>query len=71
MMCDLRKISQKTKDLFDKLDEKLRHTDERYRYRLGVNGLNEVCFTDFRTMTDIKGNRNIQIAIKKMLEELK
>lgn len=71
MMCDLRKISQRTKDLFDKLDEKLCHTDERYRYRLGVNGLNEVCFTDFRTMTDIKGNRNIQIAIKKMLEELK
>ena len=71
MMCDLRKISQRTKDLFDKLDEKLRYTDERYRYRLGVNGLNEVCFTDFRTMTDIKGNRNIQIAIKKMLEELK
>ena len=71
MMCDLKKISQRTKDLFDKLDKKLRHTDERYRYRLGVNGLNEVCFTDFRTMTDIKGNRNIQIAIKKMLEELK
>lgn len=71
MMCDLKKISQRTKDLFDKLDKKLRHTDERYRYRLGVNGLNEVCFTDFRTMTDIKGSRNIQIAIKKMLEELK
>lgn len=71
MMCDLRKISQRTKDLFDKLDEKLRHTDECHRYRLGVNGLNEVCLTDFRTMTDIKGNRNIQIAIKKMLEELK
>lgn len=70
-MCDLRKISQRTKDLFDKLDEKLRRTEERYRYRLGVNGLNEVCLTDFRTMTDIKGNRNIQIAIKKMLEELK
>lgn len=67
-MCDLSKISNRTKELFDKLDSKLRGTDEQYRYRLGVNGLNEVCFTDFRTMTDVKGNRAAQQAIKKLLE---
>lgn len=67
-MCDLSKISNRTKELFDKLDSKLRGTDEQYRYRLGVNGLNEVCFTDFRTMKDVKGNRAAQQAIKKLLE---
>lgn len=67
-MCDLSKISSRTKELFNKLDSKLRGTDEQYRYRLGVNGLNEVCFTDFRTMTDVKGNRAAQQAIKKLLE---
>ncbi len=67
-MCDLSKISNRTKELFDKLDSKLRGTDEQYRYRLGVNGLNEVCFTDFRTMEDVKGNRAAQQAIKKLLE---
>lgn len=67
-MCDLSKISKRTKELFNKLDSKLRGTDEQYRYRLGVNGLNEVCFTDFRTMTDVKGNRAAQQAIKKLLE---
>ena len=67
-MCDLSKISSRTKELFDKLDSKLRGTDEQYRYRLGVNGLNEVCFTDFRTMVDVKGNRAAQQAIKKLLE---
>ena len=71
MKCDFTKISKQTKDAFNKLDAKLRNTDERYRYRLGVNGLNEVCLTDFRTMTDIKGNRNIQNFIKELLKESK
>lgn len=34
-MCDLSKISQKTKEMFDKLDSKLQGTDEQYRYRIG------------------------------------
>lgn len=67
-MCDLSKISKKTKEMFDKLDSKLQGTDEQYRYRIGVNGLNEVCLTDFRTMTDVKGNRAIQNFIKNLLE---
>lgn len=67
-MCDLTKISEKTKEMFNKLDSKLQGTDEQYRYRLGVNGLNEVCLTDFRTMTDVKGNRAIQNFIKNLLE---
>ena len=67
MMCDLRKISKRTKDLFNELDRKLTGTDDEYRYSLGVNGLNEVCFTDFRTMTDVKGNRAAQAAIKELL----
>ena len=67
-MCDLTKISEKTKEMFNKLDSKLYETDEQYRYRLGVNGLNEVCLTDFRTMTDVKGNRAIQNFIKNLLE---
>ena len=67
-MCDLTKISEKTKEMFNKLDSKLYGTDEQYRYRLGVNGLNEVCLTDFRTMTDVKGNRAIQNFIKNLLE---
>lgn len=70
-MCDLTKISKKTKEAFNKLDAKFRNTDECYRYRLGVNGLNEVCLTDFRTMTDVKGNRNIQNFIKELLKESK
>lgn len=67
MMCDLRKISQRTKDLFNELDRKLTGTDDEYRYLLGVNGLNEVCFTDLRTNTDVKGNRAAQAAIKELL----
>ncbi len=67
MMCDLRKISQRTKDLFNELDRKLKGTDDEYRYLLGVNGLNEVCFTDLRTNTDVKGNRAAQAAIKELL----
>lgn len=67
MMCDLRKITQRTKDLFNELDRKLAGTDDEYRYALGVNGLNEVCFTDFRTMTDVKGNKAAQAAIKELL----
>ena len=67
-MCDLTKISKRTQTLFNELDKKLCNTDERYRYRLGVNGLNEVCLTDFRNGTDIKGNRAIQRFIKTLLE---
>lgn len=67
MMCDLRKISQRTKDLFNELDRKLKGTDDEYRYLLGVNGINEVCFTDLRTNTDVKGNRAAQAAIKELL----
>ena len=67
MMCDLRKISQRTKDLFNELKRKQKGTKDEYRYALGVNGLNEVCFTDFRTMTDVKGNRAAQAAIKELL----
>lgn len=70
-MCDLSKISKRTKELFDKLDSKLRGTDEQYRYRIGVNGLNEVCLTDFRTMTDVKGNRAVQSFIINLLQEVK
>lgn len=66
-MCDLRKITQRTKDLFNELDRKVTGTDDEYRYALGVNGLNEVCFTDFRTMTDVKGNKAAQAAIKELL----
>ena len=69
MMCDLNKITQRTKDLFNKLDRKLKGTDDEYRYALGVNGLNEVCFTDFRTMTEVKGNRAVQSEIKKLLNK--
>ena len=67
-MCDLSKISKKTNELFNNLDRKLYGTDEQYRYRLGVNGLNEVCLIDFQTMTDVKGNRAIQKFIKNLLE---
>lgn len=69
MMCDLRKITKKTRDLFYLLDRKVKGTDDEYRYTLGVNGLNEVCFTDFRTMTDVKGNRAAQAAIKELLNK--
>ncbi|MBR4857702.1 MAG: hypothetical protein IKU08_00805 [Clostridia bacterium] len=67
-MCDLSKISDRTRKLFNELKRKTKGTDNEYRYAIGVNGLNEVCFTDFRTMTDIKGNRNAQAAIKALLE---
>lgn len=67
-MCDLSKISDRTRTLFNELSRKLRGTDEEYRYALGVNGLNEVCFTDFRTMTDVKGNRAAQAEIKRLLQ---
>ena len=69
MMCDLRKITKKTRDLFYLLDRKVKGTNDEYRYTLGVNGLNEVCFTDFRTMTDVKGNRAAQAAIKELLNK--
>jgi len=69
MMCDLSKITQKTRTLFNELDRKLKGTDDEYRYLLGVNGLNEVCFTDLRTMTDVKGNRAAQAEIKKLLKK--
>ena len=69
MMCDLKKITKRTRDLFYLLDRKLKGTDDEYRYGLGVNGLNEVCFTDFRTMTDVKGNRVAQAAIKELLNK--
>ena len=66
-MCDLTKISDRTKNLYNELQRKLNGTKDQYRYRIGVNGLNEVCFTDFRTMTDVKGNRAVQAAIKELL----
>lgn len=66
-MCDLTKISDRTKKLYNELQKKLNGTKDQYRYRIGVNGLNEVCFTDFRTMTDVKGNRAAQAAIKELL----
>lgn len=69
MMCDLSKITQTTRNLFYRLDRKLKGTDDEYRYVLGVNGLNEVCFTDLRTMTDVKGNRAAQAEIKKLLKK--
>ena len=69
MMCDLSKITQKTRTLFNELDRKLKGTDDEYRYLLGVNGLNEVCFTDLRTMTDVKGKRAAQAEIKKLLKK--
>lgn len=64
-------IGKKTNDLFNELDRKLRNTDEKYRYRLGVNGLGEILFMDFRTMTDVKGNKAIQEKIKSLLQEVK
>lgn len=70
MICDLRKISEPTKKLFNEYQSKLIGTDEQYRYGLCVNGVNEVCLTDFRTMSDIKGNRNIQVEIRKRLREM-
>lgn len=69
MMCDLSKITQTTRNLFYQLDRKLKGTDDEYRYALGVNGLNEVCFTDLRTMTDVKGNRAAQAEIKRLLKK--
>ena len=69
MMCDLSKITQTTRNLFYQLDRKLKGTDDEYRYVLGVNGLNEVCFTDLLTMTDVKGNRAAQTEIKKLLKK--
>lgn len=69
MMCDLKKITRRTRDLFYLLDCKVKGTDDEYRYALGVNGLNEVCFTDLRTMTDVKGNRAAQAAIKELLNK--
>ena len=65
------KFTKKTIDLFNKLDDKLRNTSEKYRYRLGVNGMNEILFTDFRTMSHIKGNRAIQEKINTLLQEVK
>lgn len=67
-MCDLNKISDRTRKLFNELKRKTKGTNDEYRYAIGVNGLDEVCFTDFRTMTHIKGNRNAQAAIKVLLE---
>ena len=69
-MCNLQKISDRTKKYYNELKTKLQGTDDEYRYAIGVNGLNEVCFTDFRTMTDVKGNRNAQAAIKALLETM-
>lgn len=65
------KFTKKTIDLFNELDSKLQNTDEQYRYRLGRNGLNEILLTDFRTMTDVKGNKAIQEKINKLLQEAK
>ena len=64
----LEKISDRTRKLFDELTRKLKGTDEEYRYAIGVNGLDEVCFTDFRTMENVKGNRAAQSAIKALIE---
>lgn len=64
-------FSKKTNDLFNELDKKLCNTDEKYRYRLGVNGLGEILFMDFKTMTDVKGNKAIQEKIKSLLQEVK
>lgn len=66
-MCDLTKISARTNKLYNELARKLYGTDEEYRYSLGVNGLDEVCFDDFRTGTTVKGNRAIQQFIKELL----
>ena len=67
-MCNLGKISERTKKYFEELTKKLKGTDDEYRYAIGVIGLAEVCFTDFSTMTDVKGNRAAQAAIKALLE---
>lgn len=65
------KFTKKTIALFDELDRKLRNTDEKYRYRLGTNGLGEILFTDFRTMSNVKGNKEIQEKINTLLQEVK
>ena len=66
-MCDLTKITKPTNRIYNELVRKLRGTDDEYRYALGVNGINEVCFTDFRTGIDIKGNRAAQKAMKELI----
>ena len=66
-MCDLTKISDRTNKLYNELARKVYGTDDEYRYMLGVNGIDEVCFTDWRTHTEVKGNRAVQKAIKEIL----
>ena len=67
----LSKITPTTHKLFNQLFRELRDTDSQYRYLLGVSGLGVAVLTDFHTGAEVKGNREIQKEIKRLLAELK
>lgn len=66
-MCDLTKITKTTNRIYNQLVKALAGTDDEYRYMLGVNGIDEVCFTDFRTGNEVKGNRAVQKEMKAII----
>ena len=66
-MCDLTKITKTTNRIYNQLVKALAGTDDEYRYMLGVNGIDEVCFTDFRTGNEVKGNRAVKKEMKAII----
>ena len=66
-MCDLTKITKTTNRIYNQFVKALAGTDDEYRYMLGVNGIDEVCFTDFRTGNEVKGNRAAQKEMKAII----
>ncbi len=47
-MCDLNKITEKTKDLFNQMKRLQKGTKDESRYLLGVNGKDQVVLDDLR-----------------------
>ena len=56
-----------TYELWGKLTEALRGTDNEYRYCLSTDGLRRPCLIDWETNKEIKGNEAVQEAITKII----
>ena len=63
-MADLKILPKNLIQLYRQLSDKLKGTDDDYHYNLGVNGLNEICLTDFGTNTTIKGPERIKSVLE-------
>ena len=67
--CDLTKTRDLTYKLFDELVQFLKGTKNENRYSIIENDIEDVLLTDIEKETEVKGHKEIQIFIQKLLKE--